>query len=322
MVMQTNAGGQMPSVLVLGAGGYVGAHLVRVLAASGRAAPIAAVRRPATLPNGVAVRHLDATDAQALARALEGVDVVVNCIAGTPESIVRGAQALQAVLAGAAHRPARLIHFSSMAAYGRVEGLIDESRPLLGDASAYSRAKAESESLLAGVPGVVVLRPGCVYGRGSPQWSVDIARLLRARRLGDIGAWGEHSSNLVHIEDVAAAVLDVLHGPARHGPFNLAMPQAPSWNEYFRAYAEVLGVAPLRRVGPACLAWDAWGLGAALKVAAVVARRLPAARKTELPVRLPPSLLRLWRQDIRLDTSRAERELDVRWTSLEQGLRN
>ncbi|GAA0505195.1 hypothetical protein GCM10009097_22810 [Pigmentiphaga daeguensis] len=316
----TKESGRKPCVLVLGAAGYIGRHLVRALAASGRAAPIAAVRRQAGLPAGMPIRYLDATDASALARALEGVDVVVNCIAGTPEVIVRGAEALRDVLAASVHRP-RLIHFSSMAAYGTATGLIDESHPLLGDASAYSHAKAVSESMLAGVSDLVVLRPGCVYGRGSPQWTQDIGQLLRSGRLGDLGALGGHGSNLVHIDDVTDAVSRLLQEPAHCGPFNLAMSLAPSWNEYFHAYAEMLGVAPLRRVGQVRLALDAWGAGAALKMASIAARRLPIVAKVDMPPRLPPSLIRLWRQDIRLDSTRAERELGVSWTALDQGLR-
>jgi hypothetical protein len=53
-----------------------------------------------------------------------------------------------------------------------------------------------------------------------------------------------------------------------------------------------------------------------LKVTEILAGK--AGLKTPPPI--PPSLPGVWRQDLRLDVSRAERELGIVWTSLDAGL--
>lgn len=292
-------------ILVPGATGFVGARVVAALAASGWAEPVAASRR-----EGNGLRRVDALDAASLGAAIDAADGLVNCIAGTPETIVANARALREALLAHA-KPLPVVYFSSMAVYGALEGRVDESAPL-DAASPYGRAKAEAEALLAPLPAVTVLRPGCIYGDGSPQWSQRIARLLRARRIGDLGAAGDGCSNLVHIDDVVRAVLAALRTPAARGrAYNLAMADAPRWNEYFVAYARALGATPVQRVGARRLKLETKLLAPALKIGEIAARKLGGL---ELPPPLPPSLARLWQQDIRLDARRAQDDLGMVWT--------
>jgi len=296
-------------VLVLGATGYVGRHIVQALAATDWAEPIAASRRGAVA--------LDATDTTALVPALRQADAIVNAMASSPQDMIANAQALRAALAGT---PMRLVHLSSMAAYGNVEGPIDEDQPLLGDLGPYSAAKAQAEHILRDCAQAVMLRPGCIYGRGSPQWSTRIARLLRAHRIGDLGAAGDGCSNLVHVDDVAQAVLAALLRPQAGGQaYNLSMAQAPTWNEYFIAYARALGATPVSRIGARQLRLETKALAPALKVAEIAGRKIGLAR--HLPPPIPPSLLRLWQQDIRLTSAKAQRELGLQWTSWPDALR-
>lgn len=289
-------------VLVLGATGYVGRHIVQALAATDWAEPIAASRHGAVA--------LDATDTAALVSALGQADAVINAMAASPRDMIANAQALRAALAG---KSLRLVHFSSMAAYGNVEGSIDEDRPLLGDLGPYSAAKAQTERILRDCAETVMLRPGCVYGGGSPQWSARIARLLRAHRIGDLGAAGDGYSNLVHVDDVARAVLSALRRTEAGGQaYNLSMAQAPTWNEYFIAYARALGATPVSRIGARQLKLETKALAPALKIAEIAGRKIGLARP--LPPPLSPSLLRLWQQDIRLSSDKARRDLGLRWT--------
>lgn len=295
-------------VLVLGATGYVGRHVVQALAATDWAEPIAASRRGAV--------PVDAANTAALANALQQADAVVNAMAAAPQDMVVQAQALRAALSG---KPVRLVHFSSMAAYGNVEGAIDESQPLLGDLGPYSAAKAQTERMLRDCADTVMLRPGCIYGDGSPQWSVRIARLLRAHRIGDLGAAGDGCSNLVHVRDVAQAVLAALRRPGAGGQaYNLAMAQAPTWNDYFVAYARALGATPVSRIGARQLKLETRLLAPVLKITEIAGRRMGLAQR--LPPPLPPSLLRLWQQDIRLTSDKAQRELGLQWTPWREAL--
>lgn len=299
-------------VLVLGAQGYIGRTVSRALAAHGAFTPRMAGRR------ADAEIVLDATDTDALGRAVASVDAVVNCVAGSPDTMVRNAQALKHALQ---QHPRPLVHFSSMAAYGAVRGRIDEQHALKGDLGPYSAAKAQAESILAEVPGRVVLRPGCVYGLGSPQWSQRIARLLHARRIGDLGSAGDACSNLVYVDDVTQAVITCLLRPeVTNGAYNLAMRDAPDWNTYFFTYAKALGAVPITRVGARRLALETKLVAPALKILDIAAHKA-RLRGLALPPPIPPSLARLWRQDIRLDSSAAEARLGLTWTPLAEGLR-
>jgi 2-alkyl-3-oxoalkanoate reductase len=291
-------------VLVLGANGFLGRRLVTALAASDWATPVAGVRRQRG--GAVEQRVLDAIDAAQLASAAADVDAVVNCVAGAPTTIVEGAQALFA----APTKP-RIVHLSSMAVYGEAIGRVDEDAPLAGEGG-YAGAKVEAERLAQARGGVAILRPGCIYGGGSPQWSRRIADLLRARRIGDLGANGDGCSNIVHVDDVVAAILALLRRPADEGiALNLAMRDAPDWNDYFLAFARTLGAEPVARIPD-------WRLKA--ETLAAVPLKLAERARLPVPAAIPPSLARLWQQDIRLDTARANAVLGIDWTPLDAGL--
>ena len=318
--MMQHTAQQPMKVLILGAQGYVGKHLTAALSAQAWALPVAASRRVAASAGaaGVPVQQcvVDATDGEALAHALADVDAVVNCVAGSPRAIVDNALALEHALRRV---PRRLVHFSSMAAYGSVEGLVNETCPLSGDLGGYSAAKARAEQSLARLPDTVLLRPGCIYGPGSPQWTLRIARLLRAHRLGDLGEQGDGYSNLVHVDDVAHAALAALRRPGKvSAAYNLAMRDAPDWNGYFLAMAKGLGAVPVARIGACRLKIETRLAAPAFKLIEIATRKTRWRR--ELPPAITPALARLWRQDIRLDSSAAERDLGLRWRPLREGI--
>jgi 2-alkyl-3-oxoalkanoate reductase len=290
-------------VLVLGAGGFVGRRLVAALAASDWATPVAGVRRRRR--GAGEQRVVDATDAGQLMGAVADVDAVVNCVSGDPATIVAGARALFAAPA-----EPRIIHLSSMAVYGDAIGRVTEDAPLAGTGG-YAGAKVAAERLAGARGGVAVLRPGCIYGGGSPQWSERIAELLRARRIGDLGANGDGCSNIVHVDDVVGAILALLRQPAEGVALNLAMPDAPDWNDYFVAFAKALGAVPVARI-------PEWRLKA--ETLAAVPLKLAERARLPVPPAIPPSLARLWRQNIRLDTARAQAVLGTDWTTLAAGL--
>ncbi|WP_420226458.1 NAD-dependent epimerase/dehydratase family protein [Pigmentiphaga litoralis] len=335
------------NVLILGANGFVGRKIVARLAATDWATPIAATRRPVSVAGARNVTF-DAADASALRAAVREADAVVNCVAASAEVMVASARALREAVLGVVEAPnvpnapqgsvapaasgasaahgvpvsarqvPRVVHFSSMAVYGSALGKVDESHPLLGDVGPYSSAKVEAEKLLADLPGAVMLRPGCIYGPGSTQWSIRIADLLRARRIGDLGPAGDGCSNLIYIDDVVDAVVAALRKPEAGGrAYNLAMRDAPRWNEYFVRYGRALGAVPVKRITPRRLAIERRA-AIPLKVLEKIGGKL-GLRHT--PAVLSPSMLALWQQDIALVPDAAETLLGLRWTPLEAGLR-
>lgn len=306
-------------VLVLGATGFIGRRVVAALAEAPWAVPVAAGHGSAPPAGLFETTRLDAADAPALVRALMGADAVVNCIAGSAATIVATSRALFGAVSRVPEPP-RVVHLSSMAVYGLAVGTVDEAAPLRGDGGAYAVAKVEAECLAASCSNVVTLRPGCVYGPGSVQWSERIARWLTARRVGDLGAAGDGTCNLVYVNDVVAAILAALRLPRVAGQaFNLGSPAPPTWNEYFLQFARALGAVPVSRISRRWLAFETKVWAPPLKLGEL-AVRLARLRGVRVPPPIPPSLLRSWGQEIRLDVRKAQQVLGVAWTPAETGL--
>ena len=300
----------MKQVLVLGGTGYIGSRLVAKLAQAGWV-PIAASRR-----DGV-----DTTDESSLVRALQGMDAVVNCVAGSKDAISTGARALVAA-AGRAGQP-RIVHLSTMSVYGALEGDVTEASPRDPSLGWYAKAKCEAEDIIADYDGgVVMLRPGCVWGPGSDLWVGRIGRLLRARRLGDLGAGGDGWSNLVAVDDVCDAVLASLRLPsAMNIPrvFNLAAPDSPRWNDYVVDLALAIGATPVQRISRGRLKLDTKLFGPPLKVAEIVMKKA-GRRAPVLPDPIAPGLPGLFERQLHLRSELAERELGLKWTPYERVL--
>jgi nucleoside-diphosphate-sugar epimerase len=299
-------------VLVLGANGFIGREVVAGLALTDWATPILGVRQLSASSNDQFERRaVEATSIQSVSAALQGATSVVNCVAGDAGTIVRGTRVLFDA-AKCLNPGRRIIHLSTMSVYGSAVGLVNETAPLRGDLGPYSEAKVAAEAMAAAYAQSVILRPGCVFGPRSEQWSIRIARLLLARRLGDLGSAGDGFCNLVHVSDVATAILRVLEEPRTDGRiFNLSSPEPPTWNEFLIKYATALRAVPVRRISQRRLRIEAKVLAPPLKVAEILGRacKLDARR---LPPPMPPSLIRLMGQEIRLDTRRAEAELGLR----------
>lgn len=311
-------------ILVLGASGFVGTHLCRALQASDWAVPIAASR-------GGGLRHgddpavpeslrLDATRSAPLAAAMRGVAGVVNCIAGSPRAIVDSARELFGAAQALANAPV-IVHLSSMAVYGALAGKAIESMPLPAELSPYGAAKRCAEGFANAYPSAIVLRPGIVYGPGSAQWSTRVAEWLFARRLGDLGSQGDGCCNLVHVDDLVAAILHGLREPSARGRiFNLSLPSPPTWNDYFVDYARALRAVPVKRIGPRRLRIESRLLAPPLKVAEILAGRFARGLRPRVPKAISGSLVRLFTQEIQLDVTAAERDLGMRWTDLPRGI--
>ena len=311
-------------VLVLGGSGYIGSRLCTALATSGWATPVSASARQRLMP-GLEHRRVDTRDAASLVNALQGMDAVVNCVAGDAEAIARGAATLAQACATA--QCPRIVHLSSMSVYGSQEGPIREQAAFDPTLGWYARAKCAAENHMAqfarngGI--AVALRPGCVWGPGSQLWVGRIGRWLRTGRLGDLGVAGDGWSNLVHVDDVCAAIIAALRAPQPAGElraYNLAAPDSPRWNEYFVELALAIGAVPVRRIPQLQLKLDSKVLSPALKVAQMALER--AGRATQfLPDPLPPGVVALLGRHLHLDSRLAERDLEMNWTPYATGLR-
>lgn len=306
-------------VLVLGANGFIGKRVIHALRSCEWATPIAASRRPFA-DRDVESIQLDATQRDSLQQACNDVSSVINCITGDKDTIINSARQLFEMTANCTPT-IRVVHLSTMAVYGSATGTVTESSSFSADLGAYAEAKIAVEMLATHYTNVVCLRPGIVYGPESNWWSDRIARLLLAKRLGNLDVHGTGICNLVYVDDVAQAALAAVQlSDIEDRVFNLANPVSITWNDYFRLYASALGVNPFPAISPLKLWIELNLLAVPHKIGELIEGK--KILKTWHPVpAIRPWLTTLCQHQIMLDSSRASQRLGMHWTSLETGLR-
>lgn len=244
------AAGQPKQVAVTGAGGFIGGHLCRGLAALGHTV-VPLIRPGGRLgPSGFVSVAVDLADARAVRAALAGLDGVVHAAVGERSETLAGTEA---VLSAARTEGLKVVHLSSVAVYGPADGTFDEASPLPSDLSGYGALKAEQERLCADYHGeedpkgqkgdVVVLRPGIVTGSGSHFWVTDVLARSEAGGLGAIGRDGEGTLAPLHWQDLVHAVHRCLALERSEAlpVFNVTGAEEITWNAYFAGLAEACG---------------------------------------------------------------------------------
>jgi nucleoside-diphosphate-sugar epimerase len=301
------------TVLVTGAAGFLGSHVIRVLAEGGETPR--AFTRPGDDVAALAECEIfsgDVADRATLEPALDGADLVINCAARTgpwgPRAEYERANVLgleTLVRAALAAGVRRVVHVSSITVHGNdVRGTADEDAPMRGEPNPYSRTKVAGERLLQELirvehAPVTIVRPGWIYGPGDQASFGRLARRIAQGQMAVIGR-GDNQLPLVYIGDVARGVL--LAGKAEcadGGTYLLVNDERVSQREFLAAIAAELGVPEPARHLPYRVALAAgtvaetgWGL----------------ARRRE-----PPPLMRYGMQllggDNRFVIERARREL-------------
>ena len=296
------------TVVVLGGGGFVGAAITRALAGAGFAV-VSAQRHPGHPRDRVTQVTCDATKPAEIRAILQRASCVVNAVGGDARTMLAATRAMQA----AAERGCRIIHVSSMAVYGEMRGYVREDAKLRA-ASRYGAAKIACETALAG-SGAVIVRPGLVYGPGSGPWVGRIGRLLRRRRLGDLGKHGDGRCNLLHVRDLGEAVVAAIGAAGARGrAINLGMGAPPRWNDYLVRLGRAIGAVPVACIPGWQLAVEARLLGPPLYIAGCL------SPGKIVPDAISPALQRLFAQDIVLDCRLAGQLLGQPRTRLADGV--
>jgi nucleoside-diphosphate-sugar epimerase len=253
------------TVLVTGASGFLGSHVIDLLVANGerpRALVHAAANATALAEAGADVYSCDLGNGGAFDDALRGVDRVLHCAARTgpwgPEEEyqrvnVRGLEALVRAARDAGVR--RFVHVSSITVHGNdVRGEADEDAPLRAEPNPYSRTKVAGERLLArmireeGAP-VTIVRPGWIYGPGDKSSFARIARRVEDGQMITLGPGTNHVP-LIYVGDVAEGILLASESPQAEGSSYLLVNDEPvTQRDFIGAVAGELGApAPTRRV--------------------------------------------------------------------------
>jgi nucleoside-diphosphate-sugar epimerase len=311
------------TVLVVGAGEYMATRLISALALHSSYRPIPLVEGAAhAVWTDLEVRHCNAANSAELTNALEGVDLVVNCVAGKPGTILATTKAL----CDAARRspPRRIAHISSMAVYGGASGLVDETTRPEPPLNPYARARIECEAVMrqyvADGGDAVIIRPSCIFGPGSEPWAGRIARLLLSRRLGDLGALGDGLCNLVQVDDLVAIMIATFSAPDVVGEtFNATADwPRPTWNDFLIRFARAIGATPVERISERKMQVEVKLLAPLLRGAALVAGPVGAGRF--VPDAMTPSFVRTLRQRITVSADKTSAMLGTAHMPLDQAI--
>jgi nucleoside-diphosphate-sugar epimerase len=304
------------TVLVTGATGFTGGHLAATLARRGdavralvRPRSLEKFRRSALAAEGIEPHSGDLTDADAVARAAEGVDVVYHIAATYREAGQRddayravNVEGTRNVLDGAARGGARrVVHCSTGGVHGHVANPPANEDAPFNPGDVYQDTKLEAEKL-ADAYGrthpleVVVARPIGIYGPGDTRF-LKMFRGLARGRFPMLGS-GEVFYHLTYIDDLVEGFRLCGEVPAAAGRiYVLAGPRYTTLNDLVALVARELQVAPPRVHLPV---WPFWTAGLLCEAVCV-------------PLGIEPPLYRrrvdFYTKSRAFDTTRARTEL-------------
>lgn len=198
-------------VLLTGADGFIGRHLIDALLAA-RHEVVCAVRHPEAQASGALhVRRIKADFTHDLSAEdwlprLAGVDAVINAVGIIRE---RGEQRFDVI-----HRRAPCALFAACAAAG--VRLVLQISALGADEQAQSRyhlSKKAADDFLAGLPlASAIVQPSLVYGADGA--SARLFTTMASLPLIAVPGRGDQLVQPVHVDDVAAAVVALLEQPS------------------------------------------------------------------------------------------------------------
>jgi nucleoside-diphosphate-sugar epimerase len=256
-------------VLLTGASGFVGSHILDCLRARG--VDTAVLLRPSSsrrfieshLP-GVEVREGSISDPASLRQALAGISQVIHCagrtsaqpVSGFYETNQIGTRNVVEAINSRSNPLQRLVHISSLAAAGPAPASAparehDPSRPV----SEYGKSKlaAEIEVRDHCRAQFVIIRPPAVYGPRDSEF-LRLFKTARAHLLPRLS--GTQALSLVFVRDLAEVVVTCLDHPAAAGKtYFVAAPEVVTARLIAEEIAARMGVWTLPLPVPAAMLW-------------------------------------------------------------------
>jgi nucleoside-diphosphate-sugar epimerase len=250
------------TILVTGATGFIGRHVVRRLAAEGRPLRVLCRQIERLDPDLRAAGSIeivigDVSDPAVMRRACSGVSALLHLAGGThgsPEDFERSSVTgtkvmLDAVVSeGVDH----VVYVSSMSVYdyaGLPPGtIIDEDAPLERHPESrddYARTKRLAEALVTPylghtTPTFCIVRPGIVYGPRSKSGFELVTSLRRMGGLFLLVGGGRRQIPLVYVENLVDALLLLLDSPSSAGHvYNVIDSDPPTERGYLETLQRV-----------------------------------------------------------------------------------
>jgi uncharacterized protein YbjT (DUF2867 family) len=219
---------------VLGATGFIGRALVPELAKRGE---VVAVSRSGNAPEADGVRAVaaDATDASAVRRALDGVDVIYYLVHSL------GSANFDEVDKRAAATVAEQAERADVSQVVYMGGLGDDASEL----SPHLRSRAETAAILAdgGVP-LTTLRAAIVVGRGSAGFETIVALVDRLPVM-IAPRWVSMPTQPIALDDVVGYLADVGgHSEAIGETFDIGGPEVLTYREMIERVSRLRGHRP------------------------------------------------------------------------------
>ena len=253
-------------VLVTGASGFTGSHLVRLLTEAGH--QVRVLVRPSSrldLLEGLSPEqiHGDLTDGESIRRAVTGTERIFHLAAvyreaKLPDRVyydvnVEGAQRLAEAALSEGGVP--LIYCSTCGVHGEVaEPPADEEAPY-NPGDIYQETKVEAEKLLLSMKRerglhLVIIRPVGIYGPGDRRF-LKLFRGVARRHFPMIGK-GDVFYHLTHVEDVARGFMRAAEVSSANGKaFIIAGERYTTIKELIEIIARAANVPPPRLRLPA-----------------------------------------------------------------------
>lgn len=306
----------MSTVLVTGAGGFLGQHLLRELRETGvtlRGLSRSSASDEAIAALGAFPVRGDLADAASLAHAVAGVDAIFHAAADTStwrgdsarqtRTNVGGTQALLAAATSAG--VGRVLHTSSVSAYSHlVHDELREDVAQRGGASwiNYERDKFATEQLVrhSGLDWVV-FQPSHILGPGDRNnWS----RLIRLVDTGTLPGVPPGSGAFADVREIARTQVQAWRRGVSREAFLLGGEHVTFLDLVARIGARLGRKVPTR----ATPAWALAGYTRMLDVLSRITRKAPD---------LTPEAAAFTCHHLRVDSRKAQRELDYRITPID-----
>jgi len=276
-------------ILVTGSTGFIGSRMVdRLVGEGGRVRvllrPESTSSSAASGRNGVETVRAAYDDAEALGRAVSGVDSIIHLAGLTKAADEAGFIAGNVMpvenLLGAVqrHNPGlrRFLLVSSLAAAGPAQspspGVRESDSP--HPVSAYGRSKLLGEEAArrhAGTVPLTIVRPPAVYGPGDRD-ILEVFAMMKKGYLLSAGSGVRQRFSMIHVDDLVEGMLRALRSEAGAGStYFITSPRGYAWSEVIEAARPVLGFGKLVRINlPKPLVF---GLGTVLEAVAKLSGR-------------------------------------------------